>query len=608
MGGALPAAMSQMRRILRGVGTGWLIVLGLVLCAQRVGAAWMIDEAGYHVSVHGQTSCQDCHDDIAGRDLHPNPEDVGKKLADFFRADQCFACHDDIQESLDEGFHGAVRVKNPKDYARCIQCHDPHSQFSLDRKLRQRVDAGRPLQEQCGLCHEVRQKLPLLSGSDRECMTCHAAIPMDDPEGGGEMARFCFHCHGTGETRAQKMTARKIAPIDAEEYLSAPHKVVTCTVCHPEAAQFRHDTQKAGACSQCHARHDEKVAHDAHMLVSCGACHLGEIDPVRDIQSSAVLWKRKPHSQKGNPIHHMERGEDRESCRRCHFPGNRVGAAAMVLPPKSILCMPCHAATFSIGDGITLAVLVLFILGSMGILLPWLTAVFRERRAAGTGAGPTLTRRSGLRPLVIAKAVLLDLLLQRRLYRQSLARWCIHTLIFLPIIFRFLWGMFALVGSLWNPGWSWVWPMLDKNFPATAFLFDLTGVMIMVGVVMAFIRGSMARVRSLPGLPGQDPWALILIALVVVLGFVLEGMRISMTGHPPGSPHAFMGYWISLLFSDHTDLTRGYGYMWYAHAILTGAFVVYIPFSRLLHIILAPMVLVLRGLSDHARGKGSGRH
>ena len=603
-----------MRRFFGSMGIGWLIVVVLGFSAQKVEASWLIDETKYHISVHGQTSCQDCHEDIAGRDLHPDPGDVGKKLSAFFQADQCLACHDDIEERLEKGFHGALRVKKPQDYGHCIQCHDPHSQFSFDPTLRERFDSGRPLREQCGLCHEERETLPSPSGSDRGCMACHAVIPLDDPKEGGEMARFCFHCHGKGETRAQKMTAKRVSPIDAGEYFSAPHRVVTCTLCHPEATEFGHDAQKAGQCSQCHLPHDEKVAHDAHILVSCESCHLGEIDPVRGMQTSMVLWKRRHHPEKGSRIHHMVRGEDKESCRRCHFPGNQVGAAAMVLPAKSILCMPCHAATFSMGDGTTIAVLILFILGGIGILSPWLTATFHGRGTAGTAVGLPVMPWTGLkhlfssRVLIIARAMLLDVFLQRKLYRESRARWCIHSLIFLPIVFRFLWGIVALIGSLWNPGWPWVWPMLDKNFPATAFLFDLTGMMIIMGVILAFIRGSLARVQRLPGLPGQDPWGLLLVALIVVLGFVLEGMRIAMTGHPPGSFHAFMGSWISLLFSDHLGLTRIYGYMWYAHAILTGAFIVYVPFSRMLHIILAPLVLAIRGLSDHAHEKRSGRH
>jgi nitrate reductase gamma subunit len=41
------------------------------------------------------------------------------------------------------------------------------------------------------------------------------------------------------------------------------------------------------------------------------------------------------------------------------------------------------------------------------------------------------------------------------------------------------------------------------------------------------------------------------------------------------------------------DLIHLYGYVWYLHAILTGAFVAYLPFSRMLHMIMAPVVMAI---------------
>jgi hypothetical protein len=38
-----------------------------------------------YVSVHGQLSCHDCHDDINEKKLHLDPADVNKALKDFFQ-------------------------------------------------------------------------------------------------------------------------------------------------------------------------------------------------------------------------------------------------------------------------------------------------------------------------------------------------------------------------------------------------------------------------------------------------------------------------------------------------------------------------------------------
>jgi nitrate reductase gamma subunit len=204
----------------------------------------------------------------------------------------------------------------------------------------------------------------------------------------------------------------------------------------------------------------------------------------------------------------------------------------------------------------------------------------------------------------IVKAIVLDVLLQRRLYRQSKKRWLIHGLIFYPFVFRCLWGLVALAGSLWVPERIWVWSLLDKDNPATAFLFDLTGVMLVVGLSCALLRGIRSEKGLLPGLPGQDRLALALIGGTVVIGFLLEGMRIAMAGHPPGSELAFLGYAISHLFRGPFHLTGVYGYIWYLHAAFTGAFIAYLPFSRLAHIIMAPVVLAM-GAGDEERHRGT---
>ena len=104
-------------------------------------------------------------------------------------------------------------------------------------------------------------------------------------------------------------------------------------------------------------------------------------------------------------------------------------------------------------------------------------------------------------------------------------------------------------------------------------------------------------------MPRQDLLALGLIAGIVVVGFILEGMRIAMTGFPEGSFYAFVGYSIGRLFFSASSLAGVYGYVWYVHAVLTGAFIAYLPFSRLLHIIISPIVLLGNAATRHEHGR-----
>jgi nitrate reductase gamma subunit len=203
--------------------------------------------------------------------------------------------------------------------------------------------------------------------------------------------------------------------------------------------------------------------------------------------------------------------------------------------------------------------------------------------------------------LLVIKVLILDALLQRRLHRRSKIRWVIHGLIFFPLVFRFTWGLVALTCSLTVPEWPGCWSMLDKNNPITAFLFDLSGIMILVGIAFALMRKAVERSEKLPGLPGQDWLAVSLLGGIVTIGFTLEGMRIAMTGNPTGAEYAFIGNALSLFFGTASGVTDIYGYLWYVHAVLTGAFAAYLPFSRMLHIVVAPVTLAVNAALQSSR-------
>jgi nitrate reductase gamma subunit len=554
----------------------------------------LIDARRFHISAHGQTACLDCHDDIRGKALHPNPLDVNRKRGSFFKPERCLMCHDEVEGQLAEGLHGRKVVDDPEKYQQCIRCHKPHLQPRLGENRVARFTPGKPRDEQCGACHEEKVALPPFSKEDQACMGCHLDVDVGDPAGAGQIAGLCFHCHAKGETAAQRITNEFLPSIDRGQYSRVTHAEIACTVCHPQAAQFLHKRQAPADCTQCHTPHDEAVAHDAHLEVSCGACHLSGVKAKRVPASGIVRWERAGGRERTSDIHQMVIKDDESSCRRCHFAGNDLGAAAMVLPPKSVLCMVCHSATISAGDTITILSLLVFASGLVMFISYWLTAASGIRPVPGSGG------HAVAKVFAVLKALFWDVLLQRRLYRLSRGRWLIHSMIYYPFVIRFSWGLLALLGSVWRPQWAAVWPMLDKNHPLTGFVFDVTGVMVMVGLVCALIRGvirdqSEARVD---GLPGQDRLALGLIFGVVVVGFGLEAVRIAMTGWPVGSGYAFLGYLMSLALPGPPALTSIFGYVWYLHAILTGAFIAYLPFSRLSHMIMAPVVLAMDAAAE----------
>ncbi|MEN8247147.1 MAG: hypothetical protein ABFS43_19845, partial [Thermodesulfobacteriota bacterium] len=351
--------------------------------------------------------------------------------------------------------------------------------------------------------------------------------------------------------------------------------------CHEKAAAEEHEDLPLVDCRQCHAPHDEKVIHDAHTRVACTACHQRDGIAVVDPASGEVIFGGKMLAGQ-NPLPHqmvLEKGD--ALCRNCHFKGNDLGASSMILPAKGILCMPCHVATFSIGDRVTVFSLLIFAVGMSGLGVIWLSGAKSE--SSGHRC------RSGLRPLMVAMVT--DVLFIKRLYRLSPSRWVIHALIYYPILIRLAFGMMALGLSLFLPETELAGAMLDKNHPFRALLFDLTGLMILTGATAALLRSKKGRgmVTHLPA-PGLAMTAL--LGLIALVGFLLEGLRIAMTGWPGGAHYAFMGYGVSLLVNGMTGITNIYGYVWYVHAVLAGTFGALIPFTRMIHIITAPVVLM----------------
>ena len=582
---------------------GILLVFVLCFFAVDTDASWLIDAERYHVSAHGQISCQDCHSDIADKPLHPDPAEVNKTLPDFYRLEQCTSCHEDILEDVNEGIHGGENIADEKAFNYCIGCHDPHYQRSYtdeDAKL----DLTQPVEKKCSICHDMQQELPEFSSEDENCWGCHRSMDPEEPEETGYISNLCFHCHGKN---AEAQRSESFALIDVSAHSTTVHADISCITCHLEAVEFKHVNQKLGDCRDCHHLHDEKIAHDAHLGVACEACHLNQVSPVKNSVSGQIQWKIDRRPDEISAVHSMLRTDDDAFCRRCHSKGNAIGAVAMVLPAKSVMCMPCHAATFSVGDTTTLIALIIFGVGILGAASIWFSGSLVGVADSGVGSKFLKTIQSipavmfSSQMFSIIKVLILDGLLQRRLFRISRSRWFIHALIFFPFLIRFCWGLIALIASIRRPEWQGVWIMLDKNHPLSAFLFDLLGVSVILGVVLILARKYLLGSEDkLEGLPRADWPAYSLMGGIMIVGFILEGMRIAMTGTPQGSQYAFLGYVISRLFTG-ADLTGIYGYMWYLHAIFTGAFVAYLPFSRMFHMIMAPVSLAINATSRSHR-------
>ncbi len=551
-----------------------LLLLTAVIPAAVGGAeaSWRLDADRFAASAHADLSCTDCHENVTTA-MHPNPDNVNRTPGASFDPASCYTCHPDVETDVAKGSHAAT-VADTATLSNCLLCHDPHI-------------VGAP---------ETAPATPQPHADDQACLVCHAAPGGDTADAAAANRSLCFTCHATPGLGS----ATPLLALDA--WKSTPHAELDCLTCHPGSDASPHTSMGRGDCLACHARHPEATAHDAHSGVSCQACHLQDVIPVKNTDTGKVEHERPARGGLESLLHdmHLESGQ---GCERCHTQGNAVGAVAMVLPAKGVFCMPCHAGSVTAADTVSLLTLAGLGLGLSLLFGLWISAS-GGLSMLGHGLGRTLAGLSTLCTPAVCRALLLDVFLQRRLWLRSRARWGIHALIFYPFVIRCLWGLTALAASHWVPEAQTTLALLDKNAPLGAFLFDLTGLMLGTGLVLAWLRGRKAEQGLLPGLPRQDRLLLGLLLGITLTGFLAEGMRMALTQAPPAGHAAFIGSLLSWVFSGAAWLDRVYGYVWYLHAILTGATVLYMPFSRLMHVIVAPVVLAVKA----ARASGHGHH
>jgi len=582
----------------RMAGPAMALLLALVLAPSPAHAAWRFDASRFSASAHGDFACADCHDiDPAA---HPDPALVDRAPASFFDKDHCLTCHADVEGDIASGRHAGFKVPHPERFEVCTACHDPHDPHAT------KAAAGTAKPIEAGS----------FSVGDQACLACHAlpgtagptardaagtkagGAPLGGQEGNANL--LCFACHAADSGVA--------APLVSEsDFRRGAHGSQRCEACHAGAAAFPHARVAAVTedCLACHTRHPESEIGDAHLGVSCVACHSQGATPIRAPGGMLVAAALQTAPGQVTRVHDMSLAGE-ENCARCHAPGNAVGASASVLPAKSVLCAVCHVATFTVQDATSWLGLIVFLIGvACAVIL-----VLGCYAGRGDEAGPAarlgrlgLDCARGLGRLVTRRALgalVMDVLLQRRLYRRGWRRWAVHALIFWPFALRCAWGLVALLGEHLAPAQGWVWTMVDKNAPLGAFFFDLTGLMLLAGVALAWLRGGRADKSRLAGTPGQDKWALGLIGGIALLGFVLEGLRIAQTGALPGMAYAFVGYALAPLFEQAWS-QEAYAWLWRLHAICTAGFFAYLPFSRLRHVIAAPFVLALNANDTHGQ-------
>lgn len=437
------------------------------------------------------------------------------------------------------------------------------------------------------------------------CLDCHRRSNINTNEGVASANAFCDQCHSKPDcnrTVAGKTVSLQVPPTTPED---TPHHYIACIHCHTDVARSPHRSDTGAQCLGCHDVHGEGTAHAPHLRVDCQACHF-KSDFVRHDPVDNRIKPARVNAE-GTPISIVDHGladaTDEGLCLRCHQSGNTVGAAAVVLPAKSVLCIVCHPSPVAVGHPIFWAALVTAILGLLLMLRFWFigsvqgeeTSLHRKIGLSSHAIWQTLfSRQVG----TVLKVGFFDILLQRRILRESVRRWSLHSLIYLAMVARL--GLSLLTGLLFavNPDGELALALMDKNHPATAFIYDLLGLFIFLGILWALIQRFVVKPAHVTS-EIQDNITLVLMGTLVSLGFLATAARLLLTRVPAETAvYSFVGFSVSRLMAWlPVDWPSVYPILWYAHAVMAALLIAYLPFGKLKHVFNVPLTYFLEEVS-----------
>ncbi len=303
--------------------------------------------------------------------------------------------------------------------------------------------------------------------------------------------------------------------------------------------------------------------------------------------------------------------------------------------------------------------LIIFLLGLIYKVSNWFTKKFgfvgqtiTTAHRLQSAAGGTLRVIFSTKILVVLKAIIVDVLLQGRVFKEDIARWLAHMLIFYGFMLLLLiHGLGYVITEAWFDDY---YATVNPFF----FLRDLFGAMVLIGVALAVFRRYLSKTPRLRT-GGRDHYAIIILAVIMLSGIGLIGLKITSqsafmvmvedyglddeeeiealeavwvqeygvvspnvagpfdedllaTGREvhedncmdchAAAQWAFTGYILAKIIKPvavRLDQANGIAILWYIHIIACFAGLAYLPFSKMFHIMCTPISLIANRVMDH---------
>lgn len=208
------------------------------------------------------------------------------------------------------------------------------------------------------------------------------------------------------------------------------------------------------------------------------------------------------------------------------------------------------------------------------------------------GKAPSLRHRMLTGPIL--KALILDALLQAQLLRQSAVRWFMHICIFWGFLGLLAHTTLLAVMSHFVPADTALsrYIFLGPGKPFLDVWGDLWGLLLLIGLVIAFVRRYVVKAVQLDTIL-MDNAALIFLFAIALTGFLSEAQRLAAAPYDPSMRYSFVGVVLASALRSAPSLIFDYISVVWVHTLISLVFLSLIPFSKTWHAFVSPVEIAL---------------
>lgn len=172
-----------------------------------------------------------------------------------------------------------------------------------------------------------------------------------------------------------------------------------------------------------------------------------------------------------------------------------------------------------------------------------------------------------------------------------------HKLIYIGVTIQVIGTIILLLNMLLFFPWTITFPRGRADL-IYELVMDIAGVMILVGVALAFFRRLVLKPKTLEN-RWDDYYALIMLTLIPLLGFAMEATRLVAT-NSPWAAWSPVGNLVARLFVvlglTPQGATQLHDILWWVHAGVALILVASIPFTKMRHLVYIPLHVIFRPL------------